>query len=147
MLVPFLVCTSISAIHATKIQNSIVTLNAIEEEMGQHTYTNRYKGNPLEANFVNTTTALNGNNTRLATNEARLKSLISTLSQIYDYIIPVIMSESSKEDESGLLMDHVQHLKGYCENLLLSNEAEQKRTASQLAVIRSLSQDQNKEIG
>ena len=57
MLVPFLVCTCISAIHATKIQVSIATLNSVEEELGQHTYQDRHKGDPLEADFVNTTSA------------------------------------------------------------------------------------------
>ena len=135
MLVPFLVCTCISNIHAEKVQVSIATLNTVEEEMGQHTYQNRYKGDPLEADFVNTTTALNGNNTRLAINEARLGTLIAALGRICDYIGNVAVEDPCSKDERCILIDHVQHLKDYCQNLLLNNEAERKRTASQLAVV------------
>ena len=139
MLVPFIIATAISSIHALKIHESNTNINKIEENLGQHTYKEheRPKGDPLESDFVRTTEQLNGNSTVLGINESRLKSLILALQKMRDYGNDLTITSQSEAFLSSheQLEDMIEHLQNYCTTLLYRNDSEQKRTQTHLAVV------------
>lgn len=137
MLVPFIVATSISNILSLKIHKSNLTLNAIEEELGQHEYPGRPKGDPLKADFVQGTSLLNSNNNRLGINESKLNSLILALRKMQEYNAKIVALSHHADILTGLedVDNLVEHLLNYVSNLLYRNTSEQKRTQTHLTII------------
>ena len=137
MLVPFMVATSISGIHALKINRSNQRLNHMEEKLGQHTYDERPSGDPLETDFVWATTQLNSNSFSLGVNESRLDTLVFALQKMHEYNSKIVSLSERSDVLQGIpdLDDMIEHLLNYASNLRFRNSSEQKRTQTHLAVV------------
>ena len=137
MLVPFMVATSVSSIHSLKITRSNLKLLAIEEQLGQHTYHERPKGNPLDADFVDTSSELNSNSNVLGVNENRLHALVFALERMTEYNAGTVPLSLHPSVRAGIpdMEDAIAHLRNYASTLLFRNAAEQKRTQTHLAVV------------
>ena len=137
MLVPFMIATSISGIHALKINTSNIKLNSIEEKLGQHTYAERPSGNPLDADFVEATTELNSNSNTLGINESRMDALLFALRKMQEYNDKIVSGTEHEDVRIGVqdLDNMLEHLLNYVSNLRFRNTSEQKRTQTHLAVV------------
>ena len=137
MLVPFMIATSVSGIHALKINRSNQRLNRMEEKLGQHTYDERPSGDPLETDFVWATTQLNSNSFSLGVNESRLDTLVFALQKMHEYNSKIVSLSEHEDIIQGIpdLDDMIEHLLNYVSNLRFRNSSEQKRTQTHLAVV------------
>jgi Mg2+ and Co2+ transporter CorA len=129
-----------------RIRASEKKLSDLEETMGQHEYKDRPKGNPLNINFLATTSALNHISKRLAVDVCELGSVLIALEKISDWKKEITENREEHRKagnamvaENGYRMveERITYLTDYCRVLGLEAEYEDKRTRSLIQVVRT----------
>lgn len=130
-----------------KMGTSNEKLGDLEETMGQHEDEDRPKGNPLEINFVATTSALNHTSKALAVCVSRLGAVLIALERISEWKGRLVENQNDlKEVENAaaieeisnsfcMIDDKIAHLTDRCCFLRLRAEYEEKRTRSLIQVV------------
>jgi hypothetical protein len=130
-----------------RIGTSDEKLGDIEEAMGQHEDNDRLKGNPLEIDFVATTSALNHISKMLANHVSRLASVLIALERISEWKEGLVENQSDpkgaenvaaiEEISNSICMadEKIAYLTDRCCFLRLRAEYEEKRTRSLIQVV------------
>ncbi len=126
-----------------RLEFNIACLDHLEEAMGQHPYLTRPQGDPLSIDFVWATRVLNSTSTLLGSTTSTLEAVRMLAEEIR--ICHHIRPKPNSHDVEGLqayliyerMGERCTHLVNVCRNLLLQTTCEQKRTQTQLAVVRT----------
>jgi hypothetical protein len=132
-----------------RICESDEKLDDLEETMGQHEYEDRPKGNPLEIDFLSTTSALNHISKRLAVDVLRLSTMQVALEKISQWKKEIADSQNLTKQTEGIgltekhshgfrmIDEKIAYLTNHCRVLRLRGEHEEKRTRSLIRVVRN----------
>jgi hypothetical protein len=148
LLVAVLVAELVVSTIAMLIEGVNRRLNELEETMGQHEYTNRPKGDPLELKFEETTSRLNFIGRTLAVQRLRVGSTLRNLEKILQEA-----KDLSNEGENGpetsphadlprtlddfrMINELVTYQTDACQQLLLRLEYQEKRNQLLIGVVR-----------
>ena len=117
--------------------------------MGQHEYEDRLKGNPVDIDFLSTTSALNHISKRLAVDVLRLSTMQVALEKISQWKKEIADSQNlpkqaesielAEEQSHGFRMidEKIAYRTNHCRVLRLRGEYEEKRTRSLVQVVRN----------
>lgn len=112
--------------------------------MGQHEYEygDRPLGNPLEADFVAMTRALNYVGKRISLSAQHFGNVllaVESLEEFQKHVKKQIGEEEEEEEEesegSYMISEKIEELKSECRSLLLMAEYEEKRTGNLIQVV------------
>jgi len=131
-----------------RVNLSNLTLNNLEESMGQHKYMNRPRGNPLELDFIATTRDINVESRRLGLCTARLRGVLLALELILSETEKTLMQSNLRPIKSEattslpaapdgfcIMDDMIANLVNSCKNTLARVEYETKRTQTLISVV------------
>jgi hypothetical protein len=130
-----------------RIGTSDEKLGDVEEAMGQHEDNDRLKGNPLEIDFVATTSALNHISKMLAIDVSRLGSVLIALERISEWKERLVENQSDPKEAKNIsaiqeisnsfrmVEEKIAYLTDRCCFLRLRAEYEEKRTRSLIQVV------------
>ncbi|CZR68946.1 uncharacterized protein PAC_18847 [Phialocephala subalpina] len=133
---------------ADRVNASDSTLNDLEEEMDQHQYPHRPRGNPLELDFIATTRAINSQSRKLGLDLTRLEgaqlavALITegtnllTAPHILDTAaVTITVANNISSDSSCSMNEASMNLANLCKNTLTRLEYEMTRCQTLIAVV------------
>ena len=140
MLLPAVAGEHVLTLSLEKIKDAERRLGKLEEATGQHTFSTRPKGDPLQLDFIVATRSLNSTSMTLGVVEMRLKAILATLRTLVDFIDHLQPSTSKgrmadSASDSGLLKEYVAYLTSLADNMLLRTRFNQERTQTQLQVV------------
>jgi hypothetical protein len=125
-----------------KYKNRLVTsdrrINDLQDSMGQHEYGDRPLGNPLEADFVAVTRALNYVGKRISLSAQHFGNVLLALESLEGFEVHVKKQRGEEEEESEgsyMIEEKIEELKSECRSLLLMAEYEEKRTGTLIQVV------------
>jgi hypothetical protein len=147
LVVPALIAELVIDVCSEKVNLSDLTLNNLEESMGQHPYMNRPIGNPLELDFISTTRQINFESRKLGLDTARLRGVLLAIEMILGETektrsnLRPIESETTTSLPAGpdgfcIMDDIIANLVNSCKNTLTRVEYETKRTQTLISVVR-----------
>lgn len=128
-------------------------LNFLQLRMGQHTYHNRVRGDPLKMDFTWVTRTLNHQSTVLAMNKMRLKAVQNTVGKVrlFEKSFKGLgestrrSREESREEQSLNIQEQIprqrkfeeilENVEDQVDHLLLRVDYEQQRVQTQLAAV------------
>jgi hypothetical protein len=125
-------------------------LDFLQRRMGQHTYHNKSRGDPLKMNFPWTTRVLNHLSTVLAMNRMRVKGAQTTASKAEVFwksltatrkAVAIRVADKDEDEalavarEGGSLTELLEAVNDRCENLLARIAYEEQRVQTQLAAV------------
>lgn len=136
LLVPALVSRFVSCSIAQRIHIADRKLNELEEMLGQHEYTNRPVGNPLEVDFVATTRTLSFLARILGVEKMRASGQV--------LVMDLISTEAKSDACSAQLGNGFRTVlamageqRDAAQRLVLRAEYEEKRVQTQVSVVRN----------
>lgn len=147
LLLAVLIVETVNNSISARIQTANYRLNELEETMGQHEYINRPMGNPLELDFLSTTRRLNFIARTLAGEGMRIGATLLILDKISREtrelaraaeIDGTVLSSGTSVSDTSMIDEMVAHHVDACQNLALRAQYEEKRTQTQLGVVRNL---------
>jgi hypothetical protein len=106
--------------------------------MGQHEYGDRPLGNPLEADFVTVTRALNYVGKRISLSAQHFGNVllaVESLEGFQKHVKKQIGEEEEESEGSYMIEEKIEELKSECRSLLLMVEYEEKRTGTLIQVV------------
>jgi len=110
--------------------------------MGQHEYGDRPLGNPLEADFVAVTRALNYVGKRISLSAQHFGNVLLAVESLEGFQKHVKKKQIGEEEEesegSYMIWEKIEELKSECRSLLLMAEYEEKRTGTLIQVVSYL---------
>jgi hypothetical protein len=127
-----------------KYKNRLITsdrrINDLQDSMGQHEYGDRPLGNPLEADFVAVTRALNHVRKRISLSAQHFGNVllaVESLEGFQKHVKKQIGEQEEEEESEGSYMieEKIEELKSECRSLLLMAEYEEKRTGTLIQVV------------
>lgn len=126
-----------------RLEFNVACLDHLEETMGQHPYLKRPQGDPLHIDFVWTTRVLNSTNTLLGLTASRLEAvrILAEEIRVCRHLRSKPRSRDVEASQAHIVYERMEercaYLANVCRNLLLQTDCEQKRTQTQLAVVRT----------
>lgn len=147
LVLPALIAELVIDICSERVNISNLTLNNLEESMGQHQYMHRPIGNPLELDFISTTRQINFESRKLGLDTARLRGVLLAIEMILGETektrsnLRPIESETTTSlpaapDGFCIMDDMIANLVNSCKNTLARVEYETKRTQTLISVVR-----------
>jgi hypothetical protein len=108
--------------------------------MGQHEYGDRPLGNPLEADFVAVTRALNYVGKRIELCRLHFGNVLLAVESLEKFNLQVVREREGKEEGEGEVWveEMIGELRGECRSLILMAEYEEKRTGTLIQVVSHL---------
>jgi hypothetical protein len=128
-----------------KYKNRLITsdrrINDLQDSMGQHEYGDRPLGNPLEADFVAVTRALNYVGKRISLSAQHFGNVLLALESsegFQKHVKKQIGEEEEESEGSYVISEKIEELKSECRSLLLMAEYEEKRTGTLIQMVSYL---------
>jgi hypothetical protein len=143
MLLPTVIVENNIQLNIEKVDRTDKRLDGIEEATGMHTFAWRPRGDPFASDLVEINRCLSSCATTLAVIEMRIQELLDHFQMILKYNEYIAENSAKQHQESlrravEILGGRIETSSSVCRGLLLRVQYNQKRTATQLAVVGTL---------
>jgi hypothetical protein len=121
-------------------------MSDLEELIGQHEYSHRLRGNPLELDFIGTTKNINFVTKQLAVDICRLEASLLVLEKIAEWKMETEKNKGDASDQfqvpreivqgSSVVDEKITYLKDTCRHQLSDAKYQEKRISALIQVVR-----------